>query len=40
MFTDFEIMAFEHVLGISRNYDENIWERHSTCYETVLRIHI
>ena len=33
-------MTSEHVSGISVNYDENTWERQSTCYETVLRFHI
>ena len=40
MFSVFEIIAFEHVSGISLNYDENIYGRQSTCYETVLRLHI
>ena len=40
MFRDFEIIAFEHVSGISRNCDENIWERESTSYQTVLKFHI
>ena len=39
-FRVFQIMAFEHVSGISRNYHENTCERHSTCYQTVLRFHI
>ena len=40
MFIVFEIMAFEHIWGISLNSEENTWERQSTCYQTVLRIHI
>ena len=40
MFKDFKIIAFEHVSGISRNSDENIWERQSTCYQTVLKFYI
>ena len=40
MFKDFKIKAFEHVSGISRNCDENIWERQSTSYQTVLRLYI
>ena len=30
-------MAFHHVSRIFLNYDENIWERQSTCYQTVLK---
>ena len=33
-------MAFEHVAGISLNYDKQICERQSTCYQKVLRFHI
>ena len=33
-------MAFEDLSGISLSYDENICERQSTCYKTVLRFHI
>ena len=40
MFRDFEIIAFEHVSGISGNCDENIWERESTSYQTVLKFYI
>ena len=40
MFMVFETMAFEHLSGISLNYDENISERQSSCCQTVLRIHI
>ena len=31
MFKDFEIKTFEHVSGISLNFQDNIWERQSTC---------
>ena len=40
IFRDFETMAFQHVSGISLNFDENIWKRQSTCYQTVLKFHI
>ena len=40
MFWAFERMAFEHVWGISVNYDKNTWDGQSTCYETVLRFYI
>ena len=33
-------MAFEHVAGICLNYDENTFQRQSTCYQAVLRFHI
>ena len=33
-------MAFDHVEGITMNYDENTSDRHSTCYQTVLRLQI
>ena len=33
-------MAFDHVSRISLNYEENIWERQSTLYLTVLKFHI
>ena len=36
----FEIMAFEHIAGISLNYDKNTCDRQSTCYQTVLRFYI
>ena len=40
MFPVFEIMAFEHVAGISFNYDENTCDRQSTCSQIVLRFQI
>ena len=40
MFRVFEIMAFEHVGGISLSYDENTCDPQSTCYQTVPRLHI
>ena len=30
-------MTFEHIAGISLNYDDNPCGRQSTCYQTVLR---
>ena len=33
-------MAFEHVAGISLNYEKQRCEWHSTSYETVLIFHI
>ena len=33
-------MAVEHVAGICLNYDENIFEWQSTCYQAILRFHI
>ena len=33
-------MTFQHVSGISLNYDDNIWERQSRCYKTVLKFHL
>ena len=35
-----EIMAFEHVVRISLNYDENGCDWQSTHYQIVLRFHI
>ena len=40
MFRVFQIMAFEHVSGISLNYDKQTCERQSTCCQTVLRSQI
>ena len=40
MFMVFEIIVLEHVAGNSLNYDENICDRESTCYKTVLRFQI
>ena len=40
MFRVLKIVAFEHVSGISPNYDENRWERQSPCCEKVLKFHI
>ena len=31
MFAAFKTMAFEHVAGNSLNYEENTFERQSTC---------
>ena len=33
-------MAFEHVAAISLSDDENTCHRQSTCYQTVLRLHV
>ena len=40
MFINFQIMAFEDVPGIFLNYDENIWERQSRFYQTVINFQI
>ena len=40
MFRVFEIIAFEHISGISLIYDKNTCEGQSTCYQAVLRLHI
>ena len=40
MFRVFEIMVFEHVAQSSLNYDENMCDRQSICYQIVLRFHI
>ena len=40
MFAVFEIMAFEHVAGVSISYDENTCDRQATYYQTVLRFKI
>ena len=36
----FEIMAFEHVAGISLNYEENTSDWQLTCYQKVLKFHV
>ena len=33
-------MSFEHVAGISLNYDKQTCDRQSTCYQRVLRFHL
>ena len=40
MFPLSEIIAFEAVAGISLIYDENTYDRQSTCYQTVVRFRI
>ena len=40
MFRLFDIMAFQHVSGISVNYDKNIWKRQSMCSEIVLKFQV
>ena len=37
MFSVSEIIAFESVAEISLIYDQNTCDRHSACYQTVLR---
>ena len=39
-FFSFVENAFEPVVGIYLNYEENTCDRHSTCYQTVLRFQI
>ena len=33
-------MAFEDVAQSSLNYDDNIYDRETICYQTILRFHI
>ena len=39
-FVVLQVIALEHVSGISLKYDENTCERQSTCSQAVLRFHI
>ena len=40
MFSVFEIIALEHVAGISLSYEENTSDQRWTCYQGVLRFQI